>query len=134
MNDLELLGGDAALEKIMDDFVDRCFSDVMIGFFFRRANRERIKRLERELAADHLGLGRPYTGRPMREAHARHPILGAHFSRRIQILKETLADHHVPEDVQERWLAHDESLRDQVTARPGSNCNDLVAHSEREER
>ena len=125
MTDLERIGGEAALESIMDDFGDRCFDDVMIGFFFRRANRERIKRLERELAAAHLGGQGIYTGRPMREAHARHPILGGHFNRRIQILRETLADHGVPEDVRARWIAHDESLRVDVTSRPDTSCNDL---------
>jgi hemoglobin len=133
VSDLEKIGGSPALEAIMDDFVDRCFDDVMIGFFFRKASRDRIKRLERELAAAHLGGAEPYTGRPIHEAHSRHPILGGHFARRIQILRDTLADHGVPEEIRARWIAHDERQRPLVTAQPDSNCNDLAGR-EREER
>jgi hemoglobin len=135
VNDLETIGGVPVLETIIDDFVDRCFEDVMIGFFFRRANRDRIKRLERELAADHLGEGEAYTGRSIQEAHGRHPILGGHFSRRIQILRETLEAHGVPEDVRARWLAHDEGLRSLVTNRSDATCSDLSSRERgREDR
>jgi hemoglobin len=126
VSDLETIGGEAALEGIIDDFVDRCFDDVMIGFFFRRANRDRIKRLEHELAVSHLGGDEVYTGRSIQEAHGRHPILGGHFSRRIQLLRETLEEHGVPEDVRVRWIAHDEGQRSLVTGRPDESCNDLA--------
>ena len=51
----EDLGGEPALRPIIDRFVDRVFDDVMIGFFFRNARRERIKQKEYEFAAQHLG-------------------------------------------------------------------------------
>jgi hemoglobin len=117
------IGGEPALRRIIDRFVDRVFDDVMIGFFFRNARRERIKQKEYEFAAQHLGAGTEYTGRPIGEAHRAHPIMGGQFARRLMILKETLEAEHVPEHVKQHWLAHTESQRALVTADQGRECD-----------
>ena len=117
------LGGEPALRRIVDEFVDRIFDDVMIGFFFRNASRERVKAKEYEFAARHLGADIPYTGRPIRDAHAAHPIMGGQFNRRLQILKSTLDDLGAPASVREHWVRHTEGLRAQVTRDAGSACD-----------
>ncbi|HVU05702.1 MAG TPA: group 1 truncated hemoglobin [Polyangiaceae bacterium] len=117
------LGGEPALRRIVDRFVDRIFDDVMIGFFFRNASRERVKEKEYEFAARHLGANLPYTGRPIREAHAPHPIMGGQFNRRMKILEETLVELGAPENVKRHWLAHTEALRGQVTRNAGNDCD-----------
>lgn len=119
----EDLGGEPVLRQIIDRFVDRVFDDVMIGFFFANARRERIKQKEYEFAAQHLGAGTPYTGRPIDEAHRAHPIMGGQFARRLTILKETLDAAGVPEHVKRHWIAHTESLRPLVTADAGRECD-----------
>lgn len=112
------------LRAVIRDFYDRVFEDVMIGFMFRGADKERLIEREWELVARLLGARDVvYQGRSMRAAHARVPILGGHFERRMQILRDTLADHDVPEAVREKWLAHSLSLRRQVTADRGSECD-----------
>ena len=67
--------GDEKLRGIIDAFVDREFDDLMIGFFFRNADRERVKRMEYQLIARFLGADIPYEGRPLDEVHAKHPGL-----------------------------------------------------------
>lgn len=121
------LGGEPVLRKIVDRFVDRVFDDVMIGFFFRNADRERIKQKEYEFAARHLGADIEYTGRPIAEAHAAHPIMGGQFMRRLKILEETLREHGVPDAVREHWLAHTEKLRSAVTRDSGGRCDPVEA-------
>jgi hemoglobin len=118
VTDLERLGGQSVLRAVVDDFVDRCFDDPMIGFLFQRASRDRIKRFEREHAASHLGGTERYTGRPLRDAHAAHRILEGHFNRRRQLLRETLDDHGVPPEVRDAWLAFQEALRDEISGGP----------------
>ena len=118
----ERVGGELGLRAIIDDFVDRMFDDLMIGFFFRNASRERIKEMEFQHAAEHLGAPITYGGRPLRDAHAKHRIMGGQFERRKKILADTLAAHRVPDDVRDAWLAHVESLRAQITGDPGSEC------------
>lgn len=114
------------LRAIIDDFVERVFRDTMIGFLFSRASKERVKRFEYEHAAAFLGAGVAYGGRDLREAHRRHPIMGGHFGRRRQILKQTLERHGVPEHVRDAWLAHQDALRGEVTADDVTQCNDVV--------
>ena len=98
------LGGEPKLRAIIDDFVDRCFDDAMIGFLFARADRERIKRFEYEHAANHLGAPVEYSGRPLDQAHGPHRIFGGQFARRRQILIETLRDHEVPQAVSDALI------------------------------
>ncbi|MGH7823923.1 MAG: group I truncated hemoglobin [Candidatus Binatia bacterium] len=121
------LGGEAVLRKIIDDFIDRIFQDRMIGFFFRRADKQRIKEMEYQLTASFLGAGLEYRGRPLDQAHAKHPIMGGHFERRRQILKETIEFHRVPEAIQEAWLQHTDALRPLITAESGSECDPIAA-------
>jgi len=121
-SDFSRIGGEAALRAIIDDFVRRVFADAMIGFFFRNASEDRLRELEYQHAAEHLGGGVTYRGRPLRVAHGPHRIMGGHFERRQTILSDVLIAHGVDEAVRARWLAHTESLRGEITSDPGSEC------------
>jgi hemoglobin len=126
-NLFEQLGGELKLRKIIDTFIDRVFADRMIGFFFRKADKDRIKEMEYQLAAGFLGASVEYQGRPLDRAHARHPIMGGHFARRKQILKETLELYEVAENIKEAWLRHTEDLRPLITGQGGSGCDPIDA-------
>jgi hemoglobin len=114
MSHFDELGGEAPLRAIIDD--------MMIGFFFAGVDPTRLTRFEFEHAAELLGGPFAYTGRDLRTAHKRHPIMGGQFDRRRQILRNTLVAHGVPEHIREAWLAHQEALRDQVTQDPEGQC------------
>lgn len=120
----EQLGGEPKLRAIIDRFIDRLFDDPMIGFFFRNADRERIKQKEYEFAAVHLGAAVQYSGKPIGSAHAAHPIMGGQFARRLQLLKQTLNEADVPLNVVEHWLAHTERLRPVITRDARGHCDD----------
>lgn len=117
------LGGEAKLRAIIDAFIDRIFEDRMIGFFFRNADRARIKEMEYQLAANYLGAGIEYLGRPLAKVHANHPIMGGHFDRRRQIFKETLEFYQVPEEIKAAMLRHTDRLRPLITPETGSDCD-----------
>jgi len=110
----EQLGGEPVLRSIIRTFVQRMFADPMIGFVFRAASQERVADKEYELAAQHLGGGVVYTGRPLAEVHAPHAILGGQFDRRLQILRRTLEEAGAPSAVIEHWLGYTEQLRSLV--------------------
>lgn len=118
----EQIGGETKLRAIIDDFVERVFADTMIGFLFARASKERIKRFEYEHAAELLGANITYTGKDLREAHRKHPILGGHFARRRQILKNVLTKHGVETAIIDHWLAEVDALREQVTSDLVTEC------------
>lgn len=117
------LGGDA-LRAVLEDFYDRVFADVMIGYLFRGQEKARLIGLEWQLTARILGAPVAYEGRGMRAAHARHPIMRGHFMRRNKILEETLADHAVPAPVQAAWLAHARAAERAILGpRGAADCN-----------
>jgi len=117
------IGGEA-LRAVIADFYERVFADVMIGFMFQGKDKARLIDKEWELAAALLGAPVKYSGKPMRAAHAQHTIFGGHFERRLQILRETMRDHHVDPDVVAAMIDHAQSLRDQITRDRGSECKD----------
>jgi hemoglobin len=120
----EELGGETALRRIVDRFVDRMFDDMMIGYLFRAARRERVKDKEFEHAAEHLGAGIAYTGKPLADAHRPHAIRGGQFMRRLRILETTLDELGAPERVKAHWLARTLELRPLITADEGGVCAD----------
>jgi hemoglobin len=121
------LGGELRLREIIDTFIDRVFADRMIGFFFHKADKNRIKEMEYQLAASFLGAGIDYQGRPLDKAHAKHPIMGGHFARRRQILKETLEFYQVAETIKHAWLKHTDALQPLITGQSGSGCDPIEA-------
>ncbi len=121
------LGGEPRLRQIIDTFIDRVFEDRMIGFFFRNADKNRIKEMEFQLTAGFLGADIQYQGRPLQEAHAKHPIMGGQFARRLQILRETLEFYQIPESIRDAWIQHTESLRPLITRDAGSDCDPVLA-------
>ncbi|MPZ75745.1 MAG: hypothetical protein GEU77_04415 [Deltaproteobacteria bacterium] len=121
------LGGEPPLRQIIDTFIDRVFTDRMIGFFFRNADKRRIKEMEYQLAASFLGAGTQYQGRPLDKAHAKHPIMGGHFARRRQILKETLEFYQVAGTIKEAWLRHTDDLRPLITGQTVDECDPTEA-------
>lgn len=108
------LGADR-LREIVTDFYSRVVPDVMIGYMFAGKDKAQLIQREWELVAALLGGDVKYTGRPMRMAHAAHTIFEGHFNRRLQILKDTLRDHAVPDDIAKVWIDHSLALREQVT-------------------
>jgi hemoglobin len=118
------LGADR-LRAVVTDFYRRVFDDVMIGFLFVGHDRARLIEREYELSARMLGGDVAYRGRPLRQAHARVPILGGHFDRRLQILKDALAAHDVPAHLCAILIEHTVALRAQVTSDSSSDCNHL---------
>jgi hemoglobin len=123
----EELGGEPRLREIVDRFVDRVCDDTMIGFFFARVSRDRLKKREYEFAARHLGADVVYTGRPIDVAHAPHPIMGGQFMRRLRLLEQTLTEAGVPEHVRRHWLEHTLSLRPLVTRDTSGDCDPDLA-------
>jgi len=118
------IGGMVGLRDIIDDFVRRVVEDPMIGFMFRSIDPLTLSQREFEFTARFLGADIQYSGRPLREAHARHRILGGQFDRRRKILHDVLLDHRVPPDLRARWLEHVDTLRSVVTQQGAGECSD----------
>lgn len=118
--------GEAKLRAVLTDFYDRVFRDVMIGFMFQGKDKQHLIEREYEMTAKMLGANVEYRGQPLRTAHARHTIFGGHFERRMQIMREAMADHDVDPEVRQIWIDHTNALRAQITRDQGSECKDTA--------
>jgi len=122
----ELPGSEPALRALLEDFYTRLYADILVGFFFMPFDKATLVAHQVDYVVARLGKDPTrYTGKPMRAAHSTHPILGAHFDRRHQILAETLADHDVPEHVRTAWLELDTALRPLIV-RTGGQARDAI--------
>ena len=108
------LGGEPALRAILVDLYDRLFVDPMIGFFFEGKDKAALVEHQLQFTARFLGGPSRYEGKSMPDAHAKLPLLGAHFDRRHHLLRQVLAAHAAPVGVAEEWLRVDQSLRTAV--------------------
>jgi len=124
------------LRAIFRDFYARVFDDIMIGFLFQNIDAEHLIERESEFVARLLGANEiPYQGRGMRQAHAKHRIMGGQFARRMVLLSETLVAHAVPEAIRHNILTHNETLRPLITKDLGSHCGDTsLARAEAAEK
>jgi hemoglobin len=110
MTDYERLGGEQALQSLVRTFVSRMAGDFVIGFRFIGKDLDRIAFHEAELAAAHLGGPQAYHGRSLSAVHQPMRLNRGQFDRRLAILATVLREHQVPEDILERWIAHDRAL------------------------
>jgi truncated hemoglobin YjbI len=95
-------------------------NDFVIGFFFAGRDLERIIAHEYEHAAIALGAAVPYTGRPLASSHRPLKINAGHFRRRLALLRNEIEAAGIPEDIRDRWLAHQRALEAVVT--DGTDC------------
>src|SRR5262245_20581891 len=114
--DYERIGGEERLRTLVRAFVDRMAGDFVIGFQFAGKDLDRIAFHETEHASGLLGGPSTYTGRSLGLVHEPLRIHRGQFQRRIAILRTILAEHQVPDDIVERWVAHDEALEPVVAS------------------
>ena len=118
--DFERLGGEAGLRELVQAFVDRTFSDSIIGFHFAGKDKDRIVEKEFEHARLQLGGGGTYTGREIGGVHKPLKINKGQFRRRLAILRKVLDVAGVDSEIRDRWIAHNQALIDRVTS--GEDC------------
>jgi hemoglobin len=75
----DAIGGDTALEAVVDDFYGRVLADPDLGAFFAGTNMTRLKGKQVEFFAAALGGPLRYTGASMRDAHRGRAIAHRHF-------------------------------------------------------
>jgi hemoglobin len=119
------LGGKDRLRDIIETFYDRVFDDPMIGFLFTGVDQQKLIDMQVSYIDANLGDGE-YEGTPIRKAHREHPILPGHFDRRHEILRETLEDFDVDEDIANRWLEFEQSLRPLIIQTGEQKRSDLL--------
>jgi hemoglobin len=110
----ERLGGYDAIAAVVDDLLQRLFSDPHVGVYWKGHNNDSKKR-DRQVLVDYLCqvVGGPvvYTGRDMKTAHAGLGISDSDWQVTAGHLSATLDKLHVPEPEKQEVLTFVSSLK-----------------------
>jgi hemoglobin len=97
MIDVDRLGGETFVEKLVAAFHDKITNDPVISTFFARSSPERAMAMEREYITVSLGGKGRFSPSNLREAHVGRGITDVHFRRFLDLYLETLREHQVDE-------------------------------------
>ncbi len=101
----EKIGGQEAIEVVVEDFYVRVLADEALAGFFTGTNMSRLKGKQVEFFAAALGGPEPYTGAPMKQVHQGRGIMMEHFMLVAGHLSDSLIAAGVPQDIVEQIIA-----------------------------
>ena len=110
------IGGEPAVNLVVDRFYDIVLSDSRINHLFKNTNMQRQRRMQKSFLNHVLG-GKEYNGKGMRAAHAKLNLTDAHFDAVADNLGKAMKDLSVPDDLIKQVLAVAETTRDDVLGR-----------------
>lgn len=90
------VGGQEAIEVVVEDFYVRVLADAQLSGFFTGTNMSRLKGRQAEFFAAALGGPQPYTGAPMKQVHQGRGITMHHFGLVAGHLADALTAAGVP--------------------------------------
>jgi hemoglobin len=93
----ERLGGQEAIQAVVEDFVGNVAADERINRFFATTDIARLKRLLAEQICAGASGPCAYSGRDMKRAHAGMGVQGSHFDALVGDLVRSLDKFKVPE-------------------------------------
>jgi hemoglobin len=100
----ERLGGLAAIQSVIDDFVGRCAADDRINRKFARSDVNRLKRSLVDQVCQATGGPCAYEGRGMKETHDGMGVTAGEFAALVEDLVATLGQYQVPQAEQDELL------------------------------
>ena len=98
------LGGKAAIEAVIEQFVRRCAEDDRINKKFVRTDIPRLKRMLVDQVCEATGGPCTYAGRDMRETHDGMGVTAGEFDALVEDLVQTLDQFRVPKPEQDELL------------------------------
>jgi hemoglobin len=97
----ERIGGEQAVDSLVDVFYDRVLADEQLRPFFAGVSMDSLRSMQREFFCAALDGPAHYTGRPLSEAHHGRGIETRHLRRFLDHLLDTLEERLAEDDVLE---------------------------------
>ncbi len=113
----ERLGGQNAIDVLIDKFFDKVLEDKRVKKFFEDVDTERLRNKEKSYWAFALGGESHYTGKTLEEAHRNlldKGLADEHFDAMIEIFNQTLCEMDIPEDLVQEVCRIASSTRDKI--------------------
>jgi len=110
----ERLGGIGALTAVVEAFRDRVAADDRINQKFVKTDLARLTKMLIDQVAEAAGGPNKYTGRSMKEAHARMAVTNGEFDALVEDLVATLNQIHVGKAEQDELLGMLGPMKDEI--------------------
>jgi len=109
---IEKLGGNRALQSLLERFYQQISQDVLVGFFFAGKDLKIIAQKQCEFLLKASNRRPTYLGNLPGTAHlSLAPILPGHFDRRLMILRSVLSETALTEEEIEFWIEFENAFR-----------------------
>lgn len=127
----ERIGGRDVILKVSKIFYDKVYAHPWIGLYFKEIPQEHIENQQADFVSGSLKGPKIYSGRMPNDAHPHMVITDELFDLRSKLLKESLEEAGVEEELQEIWLSIDESFRKTIVNHKRENTkkrygNDVI--------
>ena len=116
----ERIGGEAAVNAAVDGLYNNILSDGRINHFFEGVDMTRQAMMMKSFLTVAFGGPSNYSGRALRDAHARlveNGLNDSHFNAILENIRKTLDGLNVPEDIVNEVVSTADSVRDDVLGR-----------------
>lgn len=110
----ERLGGEAAVDAVVDEFYDRVLADESLAPYFEGVDTERLRDHQKQFIAQVAGGPAEYDGADMHTAHAHLDITAEAFARVVDHLDASLRAFDVPAEDREAVLDAVAAFEDDV--------------------
>jgi hemoglobin len=117
----ELLGGQTAIEAVVDEFYKRILQDERIAHFFTHLDMEQQRKHQGAFIASVVGGPQPYAGRSMAEAHAHLKLTKADFDVVAGHLVAALERFSVPQVHIDAVISKIAALEREIVGQPHSS-------------
>ena len=114
----EQFGGKPGIDALMEDFMIKLIEDPRTRDYFSEADQKHIKAMLAEQFCVILGGPCTYTGKGMKEAHAKLTINEGGFNALVEDLQLAMDMHKIPFRAQNKLLAKLAPMHREVVTRP----------------
>lgn len=111
-------GGKAGLDALMEDFIIALVDDPRTREYFAESDQKHIKAMLAEQFCVILGGPCTYTGKGMKEVHAKLTINEAVFNALVEDLQKAMDKHRIPFRAQNKLLAKLAPMHREVVTTP----------------
>ena len=110
------LGGQPAIQAVVDDFIGNVAGDARINGFFAHTDTAHLNKMLVAQICQATGGPCTYTGRSMKAAHAGMGVQDSHFNALVEDLGKSLNKFNVPQKEQNELLAALASMKGDIVA------------------
>ncbi|MFQ5450983.1 MAG: group 1 truncated hemoglobin [Nitrospinaceae bacterium] len=118
----ELIGGRPTLERAHKLFYDKVYDHPWLKGFFSGVDQKTIENQQTDFMTSNMGGGKIYSGALPENAHRHLFIDNELFNLRHSLLRESIRECGVPDNLAERWLRIDEAFRKSLVKKDPAQC------------